>query len=155
MPNALTRRLGAFTALTDPDRQELADLTNRATRKFRPRQDLIREGEAPRAIFLNIEGWACHYRTLDNGHRQIVDFVLPGDLSDLNIFILDRVDHSLGAITNVTVAEIGRDDLAQVVANNPNITTALWWQALVSKSIHREWIINVAARDAQARLSHL
>jgi hypothetical protein len=33
---------------------------------------------------------------------------------------------------------------AGFVTNFPNITTALWWQELVSKSIHREWIVSVA-----------
>jgi CRP-like cAMP-binding protein len=42
-----------------------------------------------------------------------------------------------------------------VITNFPSITTALWWQELVSKSIHREWIVNVGQRSAQERIGHL
>jgi CRP-like cAMP-binding protein len=133
----------------------LARLTALFTRTVEPRRDLIREGEGPNSLYLVLDGWACHYRTLEDGRRQIVDFAVPGDLCDLNVFILDQMDHSIGAITKLTVAQIGREDFLQVVTTSPNITTALWWQELVSKSIHREWIVNVAQRTAQERIAHL
>jgi CRP-like cAMP-binding protein len=155
MPNALTRRLEEYTPLTDDDRQELARLASQATHTIQPRRDLIRQGDAPRSVYLILDGWGCHYRTLEDGRRQIVDFAIPGDLCDLNLFILDRMDHSIGAITRLKVAEIGREVFQRVVTSSPNITTALWWQELVSKSIHREWIVNVGQRTAQERVAHL
>ena len=151
----LTRRLEEFTPLTDGDRAELARLGTQATHTIEPKRDLLSEGEAPRSVYLILEGWACHYRTLENGRRQIVDFSVPGDLCDLNLFILDAMDHSIGAITTLRVAEIGREVLRRVVTTVPNITTALWWQELVSKSIHREWIVNVGQRSARERIAHL
>ena len=152
---ALTRRLEEFIALTDLDRAELTRICTQSTRTIDARRDLIREGDAPRSVYLILKGWACHYRTLQDGRRQIVDFAIAGDLCDLNLFILDRMDHSIGAITRLQVAEIGREVLHRVVTTHPNITTALWWQELVSKSIHREWIVNVGQRSAQERISHL
>jgi CRP-like cAMP-binding protein len=151
----LTRRLEGFTPLTDADRAELAHLSAQSTRHFRPKADLIREGDTPRAIYLILDGWACHYRMLRDGRRQIVDFAIPGDLCDLNIFILDRLDHSIAALSGVTIAEIGRDDFHRIITTHPNITTALWWQELVSKSIHREWIVNIGQRSAKERVAHL
>jgi len=155
MPNALTRRLEEFVPLTKPDKAELARLTSQPTHTISARRDLLRKGDEPRALYLILEGWACHYRTLQNGRRQICDFAIPGDLCDLNLFILDRMDHSIGAITRLKVAEIGREAFYRIATTSPNITTALWWQELVSKSIHREWIVNVAQRTAQERIGHL
>ena len=155
MSNALTRRLEEYTTLTDADRDELTRLCTRATHTIRAKQDLMREGDAPRSFYVILEGWACHYRALEDGRRQIVDFAIPGDLCDLNLFILDRMDHSISAITRLKVAEVGRDILHRVVTNFPNITTALWWVELVSKSIHREWIVSVGQRSAEQRIAHL
>ena len=155
MPNALTRRLEEYTPLTDADRDELARLCAQTTHTIHSKHDLISEGEAPRAIYIILDGWACHYRALEDGRRQIVDFAIPGDLCDLNLFILDRMDHSIGAITRLKVAEVRRDVFHRVVTNFPNITTALWWVELVSKSIHREWIVNVGQRSARQRIAHL
>ena len=155
MPNALTRRLEEYTPLTDADRAELARLCSQSNQVIAAKRDLIREGDTPRSVYVILDGWACHYRTLENGRRQIVDFAIPGDLCDLNLFILDRMDHSISAITRLKVAEVGRDFLHRVVTNFPNITTALWWAELVSKSIHREWIVNVGQRSASERIAHL
>jgi CRP-like cAMP-binding protein len=141
--------------LTDADRAELARLCTRATHTIPARRDLISEGDRPRSLFLILRGWACRYRMLDDGRRQIVDFAVPGDLCDLNLFILDRMDHAIGAITQLSVAEISRDAFHRVVTTCPNITTAFWWQELVSKSINREWVVNVGQRSAQERIAHL
>ena len=155
MPNALTRRLEEYTPLTDADRTELASLCTQAVHIIPARKDLIREGDAPRSFFVILEGWACHYRLLKDGRKQIVDFAIPGDLCDLNLFILDRMDHSIASVTRLRVAEVGREVLHRVVTSFPNITTALWWVELVNKSIHREWIVRIGQRTAQERISHL
>ena len=155
MPNALTRRLEEYTPLTDADRAELQRLCTQSTHTIQAKRDLMREGDAPRSFYVILEGWACHYRSLENGRRQIVDYAIPGDLCDLNLFILDKMDHSIGTLTKLKVAEVGREVLHGVVTNFPNITTALWWVELVSKSIHREWIVNVGQRSARERIAHL
>lgn len=155
MPNALTRRLEEYIPLTDADRSELANLCAQSTHTISAKRDLICEGEAPRSVYIILDGWACHYRSLGDGRRQIVDFAIPGDLCDLNLFILDRMDHSIAAITRLKVAEVGREVLHRVVTSFPNITTALWWVELVSKSIHREWIVSFGQRSARQRIAHL
>ncbi len=153
--NPLTRRLQEYTHLTDADRAELSSLASQKISIARARHDLIREGDAPDCVYLILEGWGYHYRTLKDGRMQIVDFAIPGDLCDLNLFILDRMDHSIGALTQLCVAQIERDVLRRTIRNHPNITTALWWQELVSKSIHREWILNLGQRSALERIAHL
>lgn len=155
LSNALVQRLEEYTPLTDADQAELARLTLQATHTIDARRDLIREGDTPRCLYLIVEGWACHYRTLPDGRRQIVDFAIPGDICDLNLFILDQMDHAIGALTKLKVAEVGREVLHRIITNHPNITTALWWQELVSKSIHREWIVNIGQRNALERIAHL
>jgi CRP-like cAMP-binding protein len=155
MPNALTRRLEEYTPLSDADRSELARLTAQVTRVIEPKRCLLREGDTPHLIDLILDGWAARYRSLPDGRRQILDFAIPGDLCDLNIFILDEADHSIVALTQLKVAEIERDDLHKVVTSHPSITTALWWQELVSKSIQREWVVNVGRRNAMERIAHL
>jgi len=155
MPNALTRRLSEYTDLTDDDLARLAMLSAQPTRKVGARRDLIRQGDRPRSIYLILEGWGCHYRSLADGRRQIVDFAIPGDLCDLNVYILDRMDHSIAAVTDLKVAEIDREALLDLATNSPNITTALWCQELACKSINREWILNVGQRRARERIAHL
>jgi len=153
--NPLIRRLEEYADLSLPARQALEKLNDLPARVIEARRDLIRQGDSPRHIYLIRRGWACRYKILPNGRRQIVDFPVPGDLCDLNVYILSRLDHSIGAISRREVIEIGRSDFDAVTRGQHEVMQALWWQELVSKSYHREWIVNVAARSALERVAHL
>jgi CRP-like cAMP-binding protein len=115
----------------------------------------MREGEQPKFVHLVVDGWACRYKALPDGRRQIVAFFVPGDLCDLNVYVLNRMDHSIGAITRLSVADIGRDEMDQLTANHPRVTQALWREALVNNAIQREWTLSIGQRSACERISHL
>lgn len=153
--NPLKTKLEAFTRLSDDDRAAIGRSVNRNIRSFTARRDLAREGDRPRAVYVMLEGWACRYKTLPDGRRQIVAFFIPGDLCDLNIFILKEMDHNVGAITAVKAAELGRDELERLTEDHPRITRALWWNELVTVAVQREWTLNLGQRSAYERISHL
>ena len=131
MAFALANRLDAFTRLSPDDKAAIAQLSkvvSKVARVVQPRRDLIREGETPKFVHLMVDGWACRYKTLPDGRRQIVAFFIPGDFCDLNVYILKEMDHSIGAITRLSVADISREDMDALTAGHPRITQGLWWK---------------------------
>lgn len=154
MVPALALRLEVFTRLSQDDRAAISKVS-KVSRVVPPRRDLIREGESPKHVHLMVDGWACRYKTLPDGRRQIVAFFVPGDLCDLNVYILKEMDHSIGAITRLAVADINRDDMDRLTADHPRITQALWWEALVNIAVQREWTLNIGQRTAYERIAHL
>ena len=124
-------------------------------RVVQQRRDLIREGETPKFVHLMVVGWACRYKTLPDGRRQVVAFFVPGDFCDLNVYILKEMDHSIGAITRLSVADISREDMDALTARHPRITQGLWWEALVNAAIQREWTLSIGQRTAYERIAHL
>jgi CRP-like cAMP-binding protein len=117
--------------------------------------DIAREGDRPRDVHMILAGWACRYKQLEDGRRQIVSFFLPGDICDLNIFILREMDHSIGTITSVTVADLSREFFDEISSGFPRIATAFWWESLVNAAIQREWTMSLGQRTAAERMSHL
>lgn len=152
--NSLVLRLEQFTRLSDDDRRLLAAVTTR-TRRVAAREDIIREGEPARGVNVILSGWACRYKVLEDGRRQTVALFVPGDLHDVNVFILRRMDHSIGAITAVTYAEIGRETFEDIAGRHPRIMRAMWWDTLVAMATQREWTLNVGQRSALERIGHL
>ena len=49
----------------------------------RARSELMSEGEEIAAPFLMVQGWAARTRVLSDGRRQLLGFLLPGDLIGL------------------------------------------------------------------------
>ena len=152
--DALFRRFRRYARLSDPDRRRVADAARERVRHFGAREDIIREGDAPTGVLLMLEGWACRYKYLEDGRRQIVGLLLPGDLCDLNIFLLREMDHSIATLTAAKVSEIGREAFERLLAR-PRVAEALLWDALVTAAIQREWIVNLGQRHALERTAHL
>lgn len=151
----LERHLDAYAKLSQLDRQLLDRTLAKNVRHLDARRDLIREGEKPRGVNVVLEGWACRYKQLPDGRRQVVSFFLPGDLCDANVFILKEMDHSIGAITRLRYAEISPPDFEHLMTSSPRITQALWWHELVVAAVQREWTTNVGQRTAYERIAHL
>jgi CRP-like cAMP-binding protein len=85
--NPLTRKLSHFAPLSFTDRQVLDRLTGEEER-FAADVDVVTEGMAPRSVFVLMEGMAIRYRGLPDGGRQIMTFLIPGDMCDLHVFLL-------------------------------------------------------------------
>lgn len=153
--NPLNLRLQKYADLTSDDQAALDRLARGTPREVPARRDLIREGEAPRTAYLIQSGWGCRYKALADGRRQIVDFLVPGDLCDLHVEVLTQMDHSIGAVTQMKVAEIAPSELGRVRSAHREIDQALRMDDLVKISIQREWTLNVGQRTAYERLSHI
>jgi CRP-like cAMP-binding protein len=155
MANAFIAKLERFARLSSDDKQAIAQIALSKTRTLRARSDIIREGEQPEFVNLILSGWAFRYKELEDGRRQIVALFLPGDLCDLNVFILREMDHSVGCLTDVEFSELSREAVDRLTLNHPRITQALWWETLVAHAIQREWTTNVGQRQAFERMAHL
>ncbi len=155
MTGPLTTRLARSFRLTEQDRSRLDTLLAQRVRRLAGREDLIREGERPQAVTLVLEGWAYRYKTLEDGRRQIISFLLPGDVCDLNVFTIRESDHSIGAITPLTIVEITSGAFEDMVGSSGTLRSAFWWMSHVNAAIQREWTVNLGQRDGYERMAHL
>ena len=154
MDNPLLRKLLNFTHLSDDECNAVNQCCN-DVREFAAREDVISQGDRTGGVKLLLEGFACRYKVLEDGRRQIVAYFVPGDLCDLRVFILKRMDHSIGAVIASKVATISPENVLKLTNSYPNLTRALWWSTLVEEAIAREWIVNVGQRSALERMAHL
>lgn len=152
--NPLVRRLSRGVCLGDEDRTHLARMTAQE-RLVPPRTDLSRQGDRPEHVHVVLEGVACRYRLTEGGHRSIMDLILPGDFCDLHVFVLNRMDHFVGTVSECRVASLSAEALDELVHTHPRITRALWWSSLVDESVLREWLVNMGRRRSDRQMAHL
>jgi CRP-like cAMP-binding protein len=153
MTNLFVRKLEHGADLKQADRAALAHLT-RNVLDISAREDIFAEGDPVPRMLVVLEGWACRYRTLDNGQRQITDLILPGDACHPHTANLGHADYSLCTVTACSVAEIAPAELETLLARRPRVRRALIWSSLQTASILRGSVTN-GRRQAERRIAHL
>lgn len=148
------RKLERFCPLSFEEREALSRILS-GEQLFAQREDLVQEGETAESGFVVLEGFACRYKLLPDGGRQIVGFLLPGDMCDLRVILPRQMDHAICAASPVKVALIQPGSLLEVLERYPGLARALWWASVVEDSIAREWMVNVGQRTALQRVAHL
>jgi CRP-like cAMP-binding protein len=150
----LIRKLETDAELSDEDKSAIARLPLHI-KDLRAREDIVREGDHPGSCCLLIDGLLHRYKSLPDGSRVVLSYHIPGELPDLQSLFLRTMDHSLGAVTASQVAFIAHQTLHQLLRDRPSVSFAFWRQSLIDAAIFREWIVNLGARPARARLGHL
>jgi CRP-like cAMP-binding protein len=154
MLTAFLRRLESYVRLSDDDRHALSRLRTRQ-RTFEKAQVIAREGETLDTVFWVEDGWACRYRRLKSGERQIVNFILPGEFFDLQGLVSTRSDHTVAALSAVRLFEARAEDFAAMASANPAIFNALLWASVVEEAILREHIVQLGRQPAVTRIAFL
>ncbi|ANI79433.1 Crp/Fnr family transcriptional regulator [Sphingobium sp. EP60837] len=154
MENRFIDKLHGFGPLSDEDVAALTAATSKP-RNVAGRRDLIREGDRPGPVFVVLEGWACRYKILPNGTRQVLAFLMPGDACDLHIGLLAEMDHSIQTITPALVATIDRMEMDELMDRRPGIAKAMYVAQLVDEGTMRAWITSMGRRTSIERVAHL
>ncbi|WP_458439038.1 helix-turn-helix domain-containing protein [Methylorubrum extorquens] len=152
--NPLIRKLESFAPLSDEDRALLEQICA-SPRLVRPHTDLVREGDKPDGVFLVLSGFACRHKLRANGSRQINAYLLPGDLCDLDVALLNEMDHTITTLSTCKVVRLAPEVIADLLRHHPRIARALRKSQLVDEATLREWLMNVGRRSAVERLAHL
>ena len=151
--NPLVRKLEQFSRLEQGDIQSLDKLVA-SPKAMRAGQLLVHESSVLDEVYLIVQGMGCRYKLLPGGERQILGYLIPGDLCDIHFITLTKPDHSVALVSDSQVVKIPTQKLNALLANNPRIERALSLAALHDIAILREWLLNVGQRNALQKLSH-
>ena len=150
----MIRKLSTFADLSADERNAIMEATARPV-DVAAGEDIICRGEPQGGVRLLLTGFAARYKILEDGRRQIVGFLLPGDLCDFHVLLLKRVDHSIFAVCGSQIAVLSNAHLHGMMEQWPNIARALWSSTLREEAITREWVVNIGQRTAYERMAHL
>jgi CRP-like cAMP-binding protein len=155
MANPLTMKLEQFTAFAPEERQRLDQLLTYQTRTYKRGDTIIAEGQKVNNIHLVLTGLAARSKTLADGSRQFMALLIPGDLCDVEVFILEAMDHDIVAVSDTTCVLIPSKIMEELLTQSTSLTKAMWWSTMTDSAILREWIVDHGSRDATERLAHL
>ncbi len=85
------------------------------------RRNIYRGSDASDSIAIICEGWACAYISLPSGKRQILNFLLPGDITSPAAVFLDHSGFSIEAVTDIRYCMIDKAGLKSAMAGDPKL----------------------------------
>lgn len=155
MPNLLARKLEQYIRFSAADRRRLDELAAKRHKTYQTGEAIMREGEKAEFVRLVISGLAARCKLLSEGRRQIMAFLIPGDLCDVEVFVLDAMDHDIVAMTPTVCAHFTIPEMEELLVEMSPVTRALWWSTMTDSAVLRERIIDHGSRSARERICHL
>ena len=151
--NPLVTKLGLLLDFERDEERALHRLC-RNPRRLSADQIIVHEDVKSDYVGLILHGMAYRYKYLPSGQRQILGYLIPGDMFDPHFVIRNHPDHSVALLSDALVAMIPVDEVKNVTVRFPRIARAFLLATLLDGAILREWLLNVGQRDAFQRLSH-
>jgi CRP/FNR family transcriptional regulator, anaerobic regulatory protein len=118
-------------------------------------EQIVARNQAYEDVFVLCAGWAFRYFQLSNGRRQILKFLLPGDMFS-SVGAFEKSFHfSVKALTGVQVSGFARSEIRARCAASSGVQTALANSCIVDTRDTTELLTALGQRSAEERIAHL
>jgi CRP-like cAMP-binding protein len=151
--SVLARKLSTFIPLSADELKCLAEIQSNSVTVRRNKQ-LTQEGQTGHRAFVLQAGWACSYKVLPSGGRQIISFPIAGDCVGLRSVLLRTADHSFSALTDAVVSPVEGTHILKCVTEFPRLGAALLWAASRDEAMVVEHLVSIGRRSAVERTAH-
>jgi CRP-like cAMP-binding protein len=117
--------------------------------------EIIRAGDDSPEIYTLYSGWAFRFKMLPDGRRQILNFLLPGDLVGLQAAMFDAAQHGIEALTEVQLCLLPRRKVWALFGEMPELAFDVAWLGSREESHVDENLTSVGRRNAAERTAAL
>lgn len=118
-----------------------------------PETTILLQGSTSPQLFTALEGWGIRYLLLPDGGRQVINFVMPGDLIGLQAGLLGEMQHSVQSVTRMALCVFARADLWTLFKSSPSRAYDLTWLAACEEHFLGDMLATVGRRSGLQRVA--
>ncbi|NSX54007.1 Crp/Fnr family transcriptional regulator [Parasulfitobacter algicola] len=118
-----------------------------------PKTPLLMEGSNSPQLFTSLRGMGLRYKTLEDGQRQVINFVFPGDFIGMQAAVMGEMCHSVEATTSMTLCVFNRSEFWNFFKENPERAFDLTWLSAVEEHFLGEALTSIGQRTAMQAMS--
>ncbi len=134
-----------------------------AAQRYRSEFRLVRrgetvyaQGESVQEAYTLFSGWAYLCQDLPGGRRQILSFMLPGDLLGFQAEMADGVrGHSARALSDAALCVFPREAFFSMFSAHPELGVRLVWMAAQDQALTHDHLASIGRRSALERVAGL
>jgi CRP-like cAMP-binding protein len=146
------RALPLFLSHTEEE-LALVQFLKRREITLEPGDTLIHEGQSDTRLFTLLEGWAYRFKTLSDGRRQILNFLLAGDFIGVQQKMSDAAAHGVVTLTSARFCVFDRDALWELHRNQPSMGFNVTWLTAHEESLVDDNLLSIGRRSAEERVA--
>jgi CRP/FNR family transcriptional regulator, anaerobic regulatory protein len=120
-----------------------------------PGASFLRQGARSDHLYTVLAGWAFRYKMLDDGRRQVLNYALPGDMVGLQGTLMREMEHSVEALTPLTLCVFPRSKLFELYNRFPSLAFDITWLAAREEQLIDENLVSLGRRTALERTAYL
>ncbi|OIQ71490.1 transcriptional activatory protein AadR [mine drainage metagenome] len=118
-------------------------------------EQIVARNQLSEDVFVLCGGWAFRFFPLPDGRRQILNFLLPGDLFSVTSVFEERFHFSVKALTEIQISRMRRTEVQSRLAVNPRILTALAKSCVAEFEAADEMQAALGQYSAEERIANL
>lgn len=118
-------------------------------------QAVLVQGEYSAAVFTVLSGVLMRFKLLEDGRRQIVNFMFPGDLVGLQAAMGEPLGHGVEALTDAVLCQFPRDRFHELSRHHPDLGFDVIWLAAKEEQALEEHLVALGQRTARERIAYL
>lgn len=113
------------------------------------------EGSHSAHLYTVLSGWGFRYKLLPDGRRQILNYIVPGDMIGLQGSLMGEMQHSIEALSPMLLCVFEREQLGELYRNHPGLAFDITWIASREERMLDENLLSIGRRTALERAAYL
>ncbi|MEZ5797527.1 MAG: Crp/Fnr family transcriptional regulator [Paracoccaceae bacterium] len=114
---------------------------------------VLTQGERSPRLFTVLSGLGTRSVLLEDGRRQVINFVFPGDFLGLQAGLMGEMRHTVTASTPMVLCSFSRSRLWELFSREPERAYDLTWIAAIQEHFLGETVATLGQRDATERMA--
>ena len=118
-------------------------------------KQIATRNQASEDVFLLCGGWGFRFFQLPDGRRQILNFLLPGDLFSVTSVFEERFHFSVKALTEIQISGMRRAEVQARLRINPDLLKALAKSCIAETDAADRMQTALGQYSAEERIAYL
>lgn len=116
---------------------------------------ILMEGTRNPHLYTVVTGFGFRYKLMRDGRRQILNYIVPGDLVGLQGTLMGELQHSVESLSPMMLCVFERDQLNELYREYPGLAFDVTWLAAREEQMLDENLLSLGRRSALERAAYL
>lgn len=151
--SCIVKHFESYADLDEKDHQLLLSLEE-GPHEWPKNALLWQQGDKSDCFYTLSKGWACSFRDLEDGTRQVLDVYVPGDIVGLREFSFQKRITSAIMLSDAELCAFPRHHLDHVFSSSLVLCSIMFMITSRDQAILLERLVNLGRRSARQKLAH-